>query len=311
MRLPGMSLRLPPLPRIPAKTGEGPLIEQFIAALTLRQHFVWRQNTGAMKIPDTSRRKGFRFLKFGKPGISDILGVARDGRMLAVEVKYGTTATTAAQLEFIAEIQRRGGRAGIARTLEEALEIAESPSAKKIRKSCRNCAFWCYNKGDGFLAADNDFPLRQDFPTGNGNERITPALSRRKNDDHHHEQDGPARTRRGGRVMFSATTYNAIRCFDAMIAAAGECPDAAELGYSMERAAGMISNGNICPGFSRARKILRDTAAENGHSVPRPQIWELMTRLGEPEAIRFCKLAKNKLGAKPDAPRRGPGWGNR
>jgi hypothetical protein len=59
------------------------------------------------------------------PGTSDILGVARDGRFIAIEVKRppvvrdGRTITaggtpTEEQLAFLAEVWRRGGIAGVA-----------------------------------------------------------------------------------------------------------------------------------------------------------------------------------------------------
>ena len=109
--------------------------------------------------------------------------------------------------------------------------------------------------------------------------------------------------------MLSPATYNAVRCLSAMEAAAIECPPDAELGLNMERVSGMISNCNISPGFWRARQALRDAAADNGHAVPKPRIWDLMTELGAPEAARLCQIAKGKLGARPDSRRRRAGWG--
>ena len=109
--------------------------------------------------------------------------------------------------------------------------------------------------------------------------------------------------------MLSPAAYNAVRCLSAMEAAAIERPPDAELGLNMERVSGMISNCDISPGFWRARQALRDAAADNGHAVPKPRIWDLMTELGAPEAARLCQIAKGKLGARPDSRRRRAGWG--
>ena len=83
---------------------------------------VWRQNTGVL--PD---RNG-RLLRFGVcVGSSDIVGICEDGKFLAIEVKTALGQPTDAQLNFIRAVQRQGGRAGIARSAAEAVEIACKP----------------------------------------------------------------------------------------------------------------------------------------------------------------------------------------
>ena len=83
---------------------------------------VWRQNTGVL--PD---RNG-RLVRFGLcVGSSDIVGIASDGKFLAIEVKTALGQPTDAQLNFIQAVQRQGGRAGIARSAAEAVEIACKP----------------------------------------------------------------------------------------------------------------------------------------------------------------------------------------
>ena len=83
---------------------------------------VWRQNTGVL--PD---RNG-RLVRFGLcVGSSDIVGIAPDGKFLAIEVKTALGQPTDAQLNFIRAVQRHGGRAGIARSAAEAVEIACKP----------------------------------------------------------------------------------------------------------------------------------------------------------------------------------------
>ena len=113
-----------PFPAV-GRGGEGEVIKGIVDGLNRRGHFCWRQNTGAMKMPDAGRRRGFRFVKFGAAGVSDILGVALDGRMLALEVKTGKTAATAAQRAFVEEVKKRGGRAGVVRDFAAALAVAE------------------------------------------------------------------------------------------------------------------------------------------------------------------------------------------
>ena len=83
---------------------------------------VWRQNTGSL--PD---RNG-RLVRFGLcVGSSDIVGLCSDGKFLAIEAKTALGQPTDAQLNFIKAVQRQGGRAGIARSAAEAVEIACTP----------------------------------------------------------------------------------------------------------------------------------------------------------------------------------------
>ena len=82
----------------------------------------WRNNTGVL--PD---RQG-RPIKFGLcVGSSDIIGITPDGKFLAIECKTAMGQPTQAQLNFIAAVCRAGGRAGIARSGQEAVAIALEP----------------------------------------------------------------------------------------------------------------------------------------------------------------------------------------
>lgn len=66
-----------------------------------------------------------RFIAFGLAvGGSDIIGIAPDGRFLAIEVKTKTGRPSEEQSRFIEIVKKRGGRAGIARSVAEALAIA-------------------------------------------------------------------------------------------------------------------------------------------------------------------------------------------
>jgi hypothetical protein len=90
-----------------------------LVALAAAGCLVWRQNTGAYRLPDG------RTIRYGLcVGSSDIVGIAPDGRFLAVEVKSERGRASEAQERFVAAVRAAGGRAGIARSAEEAVRIA-------------------------------------------------------------------------------------------------------------------------------------------------------------------------------------------
>ena len=90
-----------------------------MVALSEAGCLVWRQNTGAYQ--DQSGR----LIRYGLcPGSGDIVGLCEDGKFLSVEVKTKTGRVSPAQEAFIAAVRRRGGRAGVARSPEEAVRIA-------------------------------------------------------------------------------------------------------------------------------------------------------------------------------------------
>ena len=76
----------------------------------------WRNNTGAVKT-----KTGF--VRYGKVGSSDIIGILPDGRFLAVECKRpsGEKVTTLQQ-EFIDMINHNGGVGLIVRSSDELFE---------------------------------------------------------------------------------------------------------------------------------------------------------------------------------------------
>lgn len=100
------------------KTGTD-LVNDCLVALSAMGCTVWRNNTGAL------RDAHGRLVRFGLcTGSSDIIGICPDGRFLAVECKAGQDRASDAQLNFINIVNARGGRAGIARSVEEACCIA-------------------------------------------------------------------------------------------------------------------------------------------------------------------------------------------
>ena len=56
-------------------------------------------------------------------GSSDLIGWTKDGLFLAVEVKTETGQPTVEQINFITAVRAAGGRAGIARSVEDAENI--------------------------------------------------------------------------------------------------------------------------------------------------------------------------------------------
>ncbi len=66
-------------------------------------------------------------MHFGKVGSADILGVAKDGKIVAIEVKKpdGKYKVTPAQEAFLSEISDRGGYAGVATCIEDVERILQ------------------------------------------------------------------------------------------------------------------------------------------------------------------------------------------
>ena len=96
---------------------EAPLINACLIFLRSQGCFVDRLNTGAMRVQSRGHRD--RFVRFGRPGMPDIVGVGPDGRYIGVEVKRGITRVAPAQMAFHAEIRDRGGFVCIAHSIQE------------------------------------------------------------------------------------------------------------------------------------------------------------------------------------------------
>ena len=94
--------------------------KQILKALPLHKNVAWleRINVGKVFI-------GKRFVTFGFKGCSDLVGQMKDGRFLAIEVKKPRGKTTKEQRKFIELVQTNGGVSGIARSIDDALEIVK------------------------------------------------------------------------------------------------------------------------------------------------------------------------------------------
>ncbi|MDR2482243.1 MAG: VRR-NUC domain-containing protein [Treponema sp.] len=103
------------------KNGTAPIPENEVKRtcleyLTLQGIYAWINNTGALPAGDK------RFIRFGHPGSSDIIGILPGGRFLAVECKSNTGRLSEAQEEFLAAVRANGGLAVVARSYEDIAE---------------------------------------------------------------------------------------------------------------------------------------------------------------------------------------------
>ena len=81
--------------------------------LLLRRHFVWKVSTVGIKKENGS------FIPTGKKGVSDIVGITKDGKFLAVEVKAPKGILSEAQSDFLLQIKNRGGISLVARSVND------------------------------------------------------------------------------------------------------------------------------------------------------------------------------------------------
>lgn len=104
-------------------TPEGLIVNACLEYLHLRGIFSWRNNSGAATIKGS--RGSDRFIRFGKVGSSDIIGVMPDGRFLAIECKTARGKLSTPQEDFLSSVLKRGGVAFVARSVEDVKEKIE------------------------------------------------------------------------------------------------------------------------------------------------------------------------------------------
>lgn len=101
---------------------EANIQQEIRLALSGAGHLIFRNNIGAYKCPKTGRLIRYGV---GDKGGSDLIGITKSGRFLAIEVKSQTGRVRPDQTNFILAIRSKGGYAGVARSAEDALRIAE------------------------------------------------------------------------------------------------------------------------------------------------------------------------------------------
>ena len=110
---------------------ETKLMNLILIALSEAGCTVWRVETGGAWLGRVIHRErdcvtlaGARMFVTGLcKGGSDIIGIAPDGRFLALEVKAARGRVTPEQQRFIEAVRAAGGVAGIARSVADALEL--------------------------------------------------------------------------------------------------------------------------------------------------------------------------------------------
>jgi hypothetical protein len=79
--------------------------------------FCWKNNTAGIYVKARNT-----YIPSHAPGVADILGVLKDGRFLAVEVKSEKGRVSPHQQQFINMINQNGGLAFVAHSVEEVQE---------------------------------------------------------------------------------------------------------------------------------------------------------------------------------------------
>jgi hypothetical protein len=104
---------------------ESPVVRACIEYLRLRGAFVFRNQTGMIRLSDP--KYGQRVIRQGVKGGADIVGVLPGGRFLSVECKKplgprggtGGSVQTPEQAEFQREVEQRGGVYVLARGIDD------------------------------------------------------------------------------------------------------------------------------------------------------------------------------------------------
>jgi hypothetical protein len=117
-----------PKKRAPAKPSGEPSEAEILRAIIQLLHRhprvaqCWRQNSGTFQ--ERNRDGSTRYIRANTAkGMSDIMGVLKDGRTLAIEVKSRTGRMRPGQEEFLQTIRSAGGVAGVCRSVEDAVRL--------------------------------------------------------------------------------------------------------------------------------------------------------------------------------------------
>lgn len=99
-------------------------------ALTENGYTVFRANVGKVKTADG------RWFDTGLPkGHPDLYGFRPDGKIFYIEVKNAKGRVRPEQKQFIKTVKARGALAGIARSVEDALDIVRGAKANELQRT--------------------------------------------------------------------------------------------------------------------------------------------------------------------------------
>lgn len=93
---------------------ESVIVKSCIHWLLLHRCFVWRHNTGAYTPED-----GDRFIRYGKTGSPDIIGLNPQGRFLGIECKRLGKKQTDYQVQFQCSIEAHSGIYVVATSVDD------------------------------------------------------------------------------------------------------------------------------------------------------------------------------------------------
>ena len=118
--------------------GAAKLTEDILLAASEEGHRLFRQNVGLGWVGNVTRLKGgsiridnARPLHAGlAKGSADLIGWTKNGVFASIEIKYGNDRVTEDQERWMSWVNRGGGRAGVARSVEDALNILNGQGSK-------------------------------------------------------------------------------------------------------------------------------------------------------------------------------------
>lgn len=113
-----------PLPAEQREPSEAEILKAILSLLKRHPKVAscWRQNSGTFA--ERNRDGSTRYIRANTArGMSDVMGVMKDGRTLAIEVKSRTGRMRPGQEEFLQTIRSAGGVAGVCRSVEDAVRL--------------------------------------------------------------------------------------------------------------------------------------------------------------------------------------------
>lgn len=111
------------------RMSEKEIQDQIRVALSDVGVIIWRNNTGIATYATGSK------VRYGLCiGSSDLIGITRDGKFVAIEVKTPKGKLTKEQKNFLKAVKDMGGYSGVARSVEDALRIVSHDKAD--HKAC-------------------------------------------------------------------------------------------------------------------------------------------------------------------------------